>query len=45
MWLLEHKPRAPPAPVLVIDADKDLEAVMEVYRKKKAVIMGEEPLQ
>lgn len=43
-WLLEHKPRAPPAPVLVIDADKDLEKVKEEYRQKKAVIMGEEPL-
>ncbi|XP_047482640.1 deoxynucleoside kinase-like [Penaeus chinensis] len=43
-WLLEHKPRAPPAPVLVIDADKDLEKVKEEYRQKKEVIMGEKPL-
>ncbi|XP_066986567.1 deoxynucleoside kinase-like isoform X1 [Macrobrachium rosenbergii] len=44
-WLLQHKPRSPPAPVLVIDADKDLNEVVKEYEEKKSFIMGEKPIK
>lgn len=44
-WLFQHKPRAPPAPVLVIDADRDLNEIMKEYDEKKSVIMGEKQMK
>lgn len=43
-WLLNNEPRAPPAPVLVINADQELEDVKKEYDLRKPVIMGEKPL-
>ncbi|XP_068223467.1 deoxynucleoside kinase-like isoform X2 [Palaemon carinicauda] len=44
-WLLQHKPRSPPAPVLVIDADKELNEVVKELDEKKSFIMGEKPIK
>lgn len=35
---------APPAPVLVIDADQNLEDIRKEYDQKKSVIMGKKTL-
>ncbi|XP_042234925.1 deoxynucleoside kinase-like isoform X2 [Homarus americanus] len=43
-WLLNHLPCAPPAPVLVIDANQELEEVRKEYDLKKPVIMGEKSI-
>ncbi|KAK7082682.1 hypothetical protein SK128_008804 [Halocaridina rubra] len=43
-WLLQHQPRAPPAPVLIIDANKELGEVVKEYNENKSFIMGEKPL-
>lgn len=44
-WLLDKQPKAPPAPVLVLNADQDLDAMKREYEKKKSFIMGHKPLQ
>nr|XP_053651355.1 deoxynucleoside kinase-like [Cherax quadricarinatus]XP_053651356.1 deoxynucleoside kinase-like [Cherax quadricarinatus] len=43
-WLLNHEPKEPPAPVLIINADQDLEDIKKEYDLRKPVIMGEKPL-
>ena len=42
-WLVQGYPRSPPAPVLVIDADGDLEEVLRHYRRHAPIILGQVP--
>ncbi|KAK4311927.1 hypothetical protein Pmani_016615 [Petrolisthes manimaculis] len=43
-WLVHHQPHKPPAPVLVLDANQDLDTMKLEYEKKKSVIMGHKTL-
>ena len=38
-WLIKKSPFQPPAPVLVLDADKDLPAMYEVFEQEKSKIL------
>uniref|UniRef100_A0A6A7G0G5 Deoxynucleoside kinase-like isoform X1 n=1 Tax=Hirondellea gigas TaxID=1518452 RepID=A0A6A7G0G5_9CRUS len=44
-WLMKGIPRSPPAPVLVIDANSDLETVTRHFNSHKAVILGKTPYE
>ena len=43
-WLMQASPHRPPAPVLVIDADRDLSEVRRDYEQLLPVILGEVPM-
>ncbi|CAL4180663.1 unnamed protein product, partial [Meganyctiphanes norvegica] len=44
-WLIDGSPKAAPAPVLIIDADKDLDTILAEYEQKKPLILGEVPMK
>lgn len=39
-WLLHHIPEAPPAPVLVLDANCEMDAMHQQYRLNQELILG-----
>ena len=41
-WLLNGLPSPSPAPVMVINADEDLEVIMKTFEDKKSIILGKE---
>ena len=43
-WLIDGLPCAPPAPVLIIDANNELEEVMKSYHEHMPVILGKEKM-
>ena len=38
-WLIKKSPYQPPAPVLVLDANKDLSAMYELFEQEKSKIL------
>ncbi|KAF4520872.1 hypothetical protein B566_EDAN007053 [Ephemera danica] len=44
-WLVRHIPEAPPAPVLILDANADLESMYQQFKQNQDLILGEDKLQ
>lgn len=44
-WLVHHLPEAPPAPVLILDANADLQSMYEQFKQNQCLILGEVKLQ